>query len=109
MNRSRTSAFLASVLALSNMTLAVAEQPCRPILAIKDVRFSAMQPPTLERKWTATVSVDASAAPANAAGYFEIVLSRLKEIGPEVEFREPFIWLPPSVLVGTDFSDDEAV
>jgi len=33
----------------------------------------------------------------------------MKEVGPESEFREQFIWLPPSVLVGVDFWADEAV
>jgi hypothetical protein len=103
------SALLAGIVVLSNATQAVGQQPCRPVLAIKTVQFSPMQPPTLERKWTATVSVDTSHCAANAAGYLEIVFLRLKEIGPEVEFRERFIWLPPSVLVGTDFSADEAV
>jgi hypothetical protein len=38
-----------------------AGQPiCRPALAFKEVQFSEMQPPTLERKWSAIVSVDAS-------------------------------------------------
>jgi hypothetical protein len=55
------------------------------------------------------VSVDASRCMANSAGYFEIVFSRLKEIGPEIEFREQFIWLAPSVKVGVDFWADEAV
>jgi hypothetical protein len=54
------------------------------------------------------VSVDASHCSSNSGGYFEIVFSRLKEIGPEIGFREQFIWLPPSVIIGTDFAADEA-
>jgi hypothetical protein len=68
-----------------------------------------MQAPTLERKWTAVVSVDTSGCAANSAGYFEIVFTRLKEIGPDIEFREQFVWLPPSVQVGVNFAADEAV
>ena len=68
-----------------------------------------MQPPTLERRWTAVVSVDASRCAVNTGGYFEIGFSRLKENGIEVEFREQFIWLPPSVKVSVDFWADEAV
>ena len=48
---------------------------------------------TLERKWTAVVSVDTSGCAANSSGYFEIVFTRLKEIGPDIEFREQFVWL----------------
>jgi hypothetical protein len=109
MYRACLSALLAGAVGFINATQTVGQQPCKPVLAIKDVQFSPMQPPTLERKWTAHVSVDASRCAANAAGYFEIVFSRLKEIGPEIEFREQFIWSPPSVLVGTDFAADEAV
>jgi hypothetical protein len=74
---------------------------CRPALAFKEVQFSQVQPPTMERKWT-------------AAGYFEVVFSRLKENAPEIEFREEFMWmsfewLPPSMKVEVDFSADEAV
>jgi hypothetical protein len=36
----------------------------------------------------AVVSVDATRCAANATGHFEIVFSRLKEIGPDIEFRE---------------------
>jgi hypothetical protein len=109
MYRACISAFLASVVGTVNATQAVGQQPCKPILAVTAVQFSPMQPPTLERKWTAHVSVDASRCAANSAGYFEVVFSRLKEIGPEIEFRKQFIWSPPSVLVGTDFAADEGV
>ena len=33
----------------------------------------------------------------------------MKEGAPELEFREQFVWLPPSVKVGVDFWADEAV
>jgi len=87
---------------------AVAQQTCRPALAFKEVRFSEMQPPTLERKWTAVLSVDASRC-ATTSGRFEIVFSRLKENGIEIEFREQFTWRPDSVEVSVDFWADEAV
>jgi hypothetical protein len=38
-----------------------------------------MIPPTPERKWTATVMVDASRCAANASGYFDLGITRLKE------------------------------
>jgi hypothetical protein len=108
MYRSFISGILAGSIGLTGVTQAAGQQTCRPALAFKEVQFSEMQPPTMERKWTAVLSVDASRC-ATANGYFEIVFSRLKEYGPEIEFREQFIWLPPSVNVSVDFWADEAV
>jgi hypothetical protein len=109
MYRSRISGLLAGIMGLVSVTQAVGQQVCRPTLAFKEAHFSQMQPPTLERKWTAVISVDTSRCPANSEGYFEIVFSRLKEIGPEIEFRERFTWLSPSVRVEVGFWADEAV
>ena len=109
MSRSYASAVLAGMIGLTIATDAAGEPACRPTLAFKEVVFSKMQAPTLERKWTAVVSVDTSGCAANSSGYFEIVFTRLKEIGPDIEFREQFVWLPPSVKVGVDFAADEAV
>ena len=109
MYQSRTSWFLAGIIGFIGVTQAVGQQECRPALAFKEIYFSEMQPPTLERKWTAVVSVDASGCATNSGGYFEIVFSRLKEIGPEIEFRERFTWSPPSVKIEVDFAADEAV
>jgi hypothetical protein len=83
-------------------------QTCRPALAFKEVRFSEMQPPTMKRKWTAVLSVDASRC-ATTSGRFGIVFSRLKENGLEIEFQEQFIWEPALVDVSVDFWADEAV
>src|SRR6202040_4333577 len=88
---------------------AAGQQACRPTLAFAEVKITEMQPSTLERKWTAVVSVDASRCAANSAGSFQVVFSRLKEIGPDLEFREQFTWRPPSVTVAVDFAADEAV
>lgn len=109
MVRSCLSGLITGIIALAGMTQAVAGPVCRPALAIKDINFSQMQPPTLERRWSAVVSVDASRCAVNTGGYFEIGFSRLKENGIEVEFREQFIWLPPTVQVSVDFWADEAV
>jgi hypothetical protein len=109
MHRSRISAFLAGIIGFVSVTQAVGRQACMPTLAFREVYFSETQPPTLERKWTAVVSVDTSRCLANSEGSFEIVFSRLKEVGPEVEFRERFAWRPPSVQVEVDFWADEAV
>jgi hypothetical protein len=85
-----------------------AQQTCRPVLAFKEVRFSEVRPPGIERHWTAVLGVDASHC-ATKAGTFEIVFSRLKENAPDLEFREHFIWQPSSVTVSVDFWADESV
>jgi hypothetical protein len=109
MDRSRTAAFLAGIIGLINTTQADGQQTCRPKLTLQNVQFSEMQPPTMQRKWTAAVSVDASRCAANSAGHFEIAFVRLKEIGVDIEFRERFAWALPSVTVAVDFWADEAV
>jgi hypothetical protein len=109
MHRSSTSGFLAGVIGLVGVTQAVGQQACRPALEVKEVQFSQMQPPTLKRTWTAVVSVDASRCAANSSGSFEIVFTRLKEIGPELDFCERFPWQSPAVNVVVDFAADEAV
>ena len=109
MYRSSISGFLAGIIGLVGVTQAVGQQPCRPALAVKEVQFSQMQPPTLKRTWTAVVSVDASRCAANSSGTFEIVFTRLKETAPELDFREQFAWQSHPVNVAVDFAADEAV
>jgi hypothetical protein len=99
----------ASALALASVVHAAGQSVCRPKLTVTGVQFSEMIPPTLERKWTATVMVDASRCVTNASGYFDLGITRLKETGYEFDFREQFIWLTPSVKIGVDFWADEAV
>lgn len=108
MHRSCIVGLLAGSIGLISVTQAAGQQTCRPALAFKEVRISWMQPPTLERKWTAVLSVDASRC-ATTSGRFEIVFLRLKEIGLDIEFREQFVWKPDSVEVSVDFWADEAV
>jgi hypothetical protein len=67
---------------LTGVTQAAGQQTCRPELAFKEIRFSPMQPPTMERKWTAILSVDASRC-ATTSGPFGIVFTRQKENGLE--------------------------
>ena len=107
--RSRSAAWLVACgIALMGAAQASAGQACRPRLTITNAQLSPMLPPTLERKWTATVVAD-TARCATTAGYFEIGISRLKEYGPDLDFREQFIWSAPSVTVSVDFAADEAV
>jgi hypothetical protein len=99
---------LAGGIGLIGVTQATGHPTCKPTLTIKDVHFSEMRLPTLKRRWTATVSADASRC-ATTAGYFEAGFSRMKENAMELEFREQFVWSTPSVTIGVDFWADEAV
>jgi hypothetical protein len=84
-------------------------QSCQPALAITDVHFTEMQPPTLSRTWSAVVSVDAPRCAAKATGTFDIVFVRESETAPDLEFRERLVWRAPSVNVKVDFAAGEAV
>jgi hypothetical protein len=108
MYRSCLSALLAAGIGLIGVTQATGQPLCKPVLGFRDVRFSAMQPPTLERKWTAVLSVDASRC-ATTSGRFGILFTRLKENGMDIDFREQFTWKAPLVEVSVDFWADEAV
>jgi len=108
MYRSCIFALLAGGIGLASETQASGQKMCRPTLAFEEVRFSEMQPPTLERKWTAVLSVDASGC-TTSSGHFGIVFSRSKEAGFDITFQEKFIWRPASVTVSVNFWADEAV
>jgi hypothetical protein len=81
---------------------------CKPVIGFKEVRFSEVQRETMERTWSATLSVDASRC-ATASGRFQILFSRSKENAPEDEFVEPFTWKPGPMEVSVSFWADEAV
>ena len=102
-------AFLPCLVASTLALAGIAQAACRPTLAVTGVQFSKMTPPTLERKWSATVMVDASRCAPDASGSFDLGITRLKEMGTELDFREHFIWRVPSVKIGLDFWADEAV
>ncbi len=97
------------LIATIGVARAAGPQQCKPVLAVNDVRFSQMQPPTLKRTWSASVSVDASACQANSSGSFDIVFTRTSELGPDLEFTERFPWRVPAVEVTVDFWAYEAV
>jgi hypothetical protein len=109
MHRSSLSGLAAAAVALAGVSYALAESSCRPTLAFKHVAFSPMQPPTMQRKWTALVSVDASRCVAGSTGHFEIAFTRLQEFGPDTEAHEEFTWAAPEVTVAINFAPSEAV
>ena len=79
---------------------------CTPDLAITSTHLSEMR--AMQRTWTARIAVDASQC-ATTSGRFFIRFVRLKEIGPDLPFSEPFVWHPGVTEVTTDFAADEAV
>jgi len=109
MKRFPAAAILAGVIGGAGLTQAFGQPSCRPNLAFKDVAFSAMQPPTMQRKWTAVVSVDTSRCAPGSNGSFEIVFTRLQEFGPDTESGEAFIWVAPEMTVSVTFAPTEAV
>jgi hypothetical protein len=109
MHRAWTCGLLAGVVGFASLTCAGAAPLCRPALTFKRVAFSPMQPPTMQRTWTAVVAVDASRCAANARGHFEIVFTRLQEFGPDSESGEEFVWTMPEVTVTLDLAPSEAI
>ena len=99
---------LTGLTALIAVTQAAGAHVCRPKLAVTNVQFSKMQPPMLERKWTAVLSVDASSC-MTKVGTFEIGFSRLKENSIDSNFQMQFTWVPALVKASIDFWADEAV
>jgi hypothetical protein len=97
-----------TAIGVTSATTIAAQETCTPALGIKNTQFSAMKPPTMERQWTAVLSVDASRCASNS-GPFELAFSRLKENAPETDFRERFMWQAPEMTVSVDFWADEAV
>ena len=100
----RVSSGIASAL----VSPAVAAPVCKPVLSIVQTELSEVQPAKMERRWTAMISADASKC-ATKAGYFEMGFLREKENSLPLEFREQFIWVGPSSLVGVDVWADEAI
>jgi hypothetical protein len=107
--RSCTAAFLAAIITFIALSATEAENLCRPALTLNQVQFSPIRTTRLQRNWTAVVSVDASRCAPNSHGYFDLVLTRLSENAPDLEFREPLFWSPPTVNVDLTFAADEAV
>lgn len=109
MNRACRALMAGAAVVLTSGAEGAAQQACSPALTIKNPHLSEAQGSTSERRWNAVVSVDAAGCAPNAIGRFELVFSRLKENGPELQFRERLLWGPLSIAVDVAFAADEAV
>jgi hypothetical protein len=107
---------LAGLMVLCSVSQAFSGLSCKPLLTIKDVRFSEVQSlrrtwskvPLSLRVWMATLLVDASRC-ATSSGRFEIDFVGLGETGPYFQFTEQFTWNPGQTEVSVDMSADEAI
>jgi hypothetical protein len=104
---------LVSTIGLIGTPQAGAQQLCYPSFTFKRVQLSERQAAPA-RKWSALVGVDASGCAAKSSGYFEIVLSRHKDTGPYIEWRQEFMWLgfdwaPRAVNIEVDLGAEDAV
>jgi hypothetical protein len=103
--RSAVASLAGLVLGLAG-TQSLAAPLCTPELAIAGAQLADIR--AGERIWSARVAVDASQC-STTSGRFFIRFVRLKEIGPDLPFSEPFTWRPGMTLVSTRFAADEAV
>lgn len=108
MSRSYVAGLMAGSIGLMSVSQALGQQTCTPAFAFKHGRLSEMRPPTLTRKWTAVLSVDASRCATNS-GLFDILFTRSKENAPDLDFKERLVWQSNSVDVSVTLSADEAM
>ena len=108
MRKSPLSILLAGIVTLFGVTQTFGQTSCKPVLTFKEVRFSDMRAPALQRVWAAHLAVDASRC-TTTSGSFSINFIRLKEMAPDLPFTEQFTWHPGRVDVSVDFWADEAV
>lgn len=99
-------ALLAGLIAICGATQALGQSACKPVLTVKEARFSEVR--RLQRTWTARLDVDASRC-ATRSGRFDIHFIRLKETAPDLPFTERFTWGPGEIEVSVNFWADEAV
>jgi hypothetical protein len=97
---------LAGSLVVFSATQAVADQLCKPLLSLRDVRTSEAR--NLQRTWTGVVVADASLC-STTSGPFEIQFTRLKESAPDLRFAERFTWVSGQSEVSLDIWWDEWV
>jgi hypothetical protein len=98
---------LASI-ALASVAPAIAAPLCKPALAFREVHLSAIDLETMQRRWEAALSVDASSC-ATASGSFEILFTLWSETAPDDAFTRAFVWVPGRTGVTVDLAAGEAI
>jgi hypothetical protein len=78
---------------------------CKPVLALKDVKLSAIT--AQQREWTATLAVDHSSC-TSPSGSFKLGFIRVKENAPDLEFVEQVTWELQPKQISASFWEDEA-
>ena len=89
-------------------TQATAGPVCKPHLAFRQVNFSPINYETMERRWSATLSVDASRCDT-ASGRFEILFLLMSETAPDNDLARAFTWAPGLIEVAVDVTANEWV
>ena len=92
--------------ALACATQATAADVCKPQLAFRQVNFSPINYETMERRWSATLSVDASRC-ATTSGRFEILFLLMSETAPDDDLTLTFTWAPGLIDVVVDLAANE--
>jgi hypothetical protein len=95
-------------IALADTGQAMAAKLCKPALAFQHVGFSPINFETMRRRWTATLSVDASPC-ATTSGDFEILFVLWSETAQDDEFIRAFDWKPGLAAVAVDVAAHEAI
>jgi len=104
MRRSHPSILLAGSLVMFSAMQAVADQLCKPVLSLRDVRIS--EPRSMQRTWSGVLVADASRC-STTSGPFEIEFTRLKETAPDLRFTQRFTWASGRSEVSIDMWWDE--
>ena len=104
MSRFHLTARFAIVLIALGATPAASQPLCKPVVSSKSARsFAGLNQ---QRRWTAVFAVDASRC-ATTSGTFDVDFVREKEVGPDLEFTQRFIWNPGRTEIEMDLWWDE--
>lgn len=96
------------LIALVAATPATAAPLCKPALAFQHVSFSPIDYETMQRRWSATLSVDASPC-ATTSGRFEILFALWSETAPDDDLIRTFTWTPGATTATVDVAAHEAI
>ena len=96
------------LISLAGTAQATTAPLCKPALAFQQVSFSPIDFETMQRRWTATLLVDASPC-ATPSGRFEILFALWSETAPDDDFIRAFTWTPGLMVVAVDLTAEEAI